>query len=109
MQVPGVSWLPVSAAGNVLTYPTGSALEGTLSDVQLQQLQQIAAAAAANSSSSVAAEAAAAAVLAALGVGVKQLERCSLLGDVLPTMEVQPLEALTAHGGAQPGMCSSAR
>lgn len=99
----GVSWLPVTAAGDVLTNPTGSALEGTLSDVQLQQLQQIAAAAAASSSSRLAAEAAAAAVLGAVGVGVKQLARCSLLADVLPTMEVQPLEALTARGGVQPG------
>jgi hypothetical protein len=102
-QVTGVSWLPVTAAGDDLTNPTGSALEGTLSDVQLQQLQQIAAAAAASSSSRLAAEAAAAAVLGAVGVGVKQLARCSLLADVLPTMEVQPLEALTARGGVQPG------
>lgn len=109
--VPGVSWLSPSAAGNLLVSPTAAALEGSLSDEQLQQLQQIAVTAAASisaqSSGSVAssrvADAAMTAVLAAVGVAVKQLQRCSLLSDVLPTLEVQPLEALTARGGMQPG------
>lgn len=111
-QVPGVSWLPTSVAGNVIGDPTGAVLEGCLSEEQLQQLRQIAAQAAvavntsSSSSSRQAAESAAAAVLAAVGVGVKQLERCSLLSDVLPTLEVQPLEALTAHEGVQPGVHS---
>lgn len=114
-QVPGVSWLPASTAGNVISDPTRAVLQRCLNEEQLQALQQIAAQAAAtvsNASSSAsgsgslaAADAAAAAVLAAVGVGVKQLERCSLLSDVAPTLEVQPLEALTARGGGlQPGL-----
>lgn len=114
-QVPGVSWLPASAAGNVISDPTRAVLQWCLNEEQLQALQQIAAQAAAavsNASSSAsgsgslaAADAAAAAVLDAVGVGVKQLERCSLLSDVVPTLEVQPLEALTARGGGlQPGL-----
>jgi hypothetical protein len=96
----------------VLVSPTAAALEGSLSDEQLQQLQQIAATAAASISAkssgsnagSRMADAAMTAVLAAVGVAVKQLQRCSLLSDVLPTLEVQPLEALTARGGMQPGV-----
>jgi hypothetical protein len=115
----GMSWLPLSAAA-VLSNPTGAVLQSALNGAQLQELQHIAAQAAAavsgtstssGSSSSRgysnqpggAFEAAATAVLAAVAVGVKQLERCSLLQDVLPTVEVQPLEAPTAHAGVQPG------
>lgn len=114
----GVSWLSAAAAGNVLSSPT-AVLEGCVSPEQMQQLQQVAAqtgaAVSAHNTSSggaaSAAEAAMTAVLAAAVVAVKQLQRCSLLSDVLPTLEVQPLEALTAHGGMQPGAsancCSS--
>jgi hypothetical protein len=129
----GMSWLPLSAAA-VLGNPTGAVLQSALNEVQLQDLQQIAAQAAAaaavksastssgsRSGSNVtsssrgynqpggAFEAAVTAVLAAVAVGVKQLERCSLLQDVLSTLEVQPLEALTAHAGVQPGAVHNTR
>lgn len=103
-QVPGLSLLPATAAA-ALSNPSGAVLERALSAEQLQQVQQMAAqaaAAAAASSSRAAGEAAGTAVLAALAVGLKQLERCSLATEVLPTLE---LEALTTHGASstQPG------
>lgn len=116
--LPGVSWLPASAASGVLGNPTEAILQGSFSQEQLQQLQHIAASAAAavnaplaggGSRGGAAASAAACAVLSAAAVGVRQLERCSLSGDVLPTLEVQPLEALTTQGGAQPGGSTATR
>jgi len=116
--LPGVSWLPASAASGVLG-PTEAVLQGSLSEEQLHQLQHIAASAAAAANApgggsrggagAAAASAAACAVLSAAAVGVRQLERCSLSADVLPTLEVQPLEALTTQGGTQPGASTATR
>jgi hypothetical protein len=92
--VPGLSWLPASAASAVLSSPM-QLLADHLPHDAAQQLQILLADASSNAS-------AAAAAAGALAVAVKQLQRCSLAADVLPTLQLARLDgmarAAAAHG-----------
>jgi hypothetical protein len=101
--VPGLSWLPASAAAAVLGGPM-QLLAEHLPPEAAQKLQELLAGAGS--------KAAAAAGAGALAVAVKQLQRCSLAGDVLPTLQLAGLEGMARPAAAQgPGRarCHSSR
>jgi hypothetical protein len=91
--VPGLSWLPASAAATVLGSPMQLLAEQLPLEAS-QQLQELLADAGRSG-------AAAAAAAGALAVAVKQLQRCSLAGDVLPTLQLAGLEGMARSTAAQ--------
>jgi hypothetical protein len=90
--VPGLSWIPASAAPAVLSSPMHLLAEHLPSDAA-QQLQELLVDAGSG--------AAAAAAAGALAVAVKQLLRCSLAADVLPTLQLARLDGMARAAAAQ--------
>lgn len=88
--VPGMSWLPPSAA-TVVQQPL-QLLQQTLPNQALQQLQAVLDTTSSNLVQRDAAETLA--VLSAVALAVKQIQRCSLSDDVMPAWQVTALEGL---------------
>lgn len=92
--VPGLSWLPASAAAAVL----GSPMQLLAEHLPPQAAQQLQALLSGPSSG-----AAAAAAAGALAVCVRQLQRCSLAADVLPTLQLAGLDGMATAAAAAQG------